>query len=76
MAANETKTPPEKVLFRLHPRVFAALGMGLVTNDIVAIIELVKNSYDAFASRVDLRLGVDAAGKVSRIEIQDDQSVR
>ncbi len=68
----DKKPAPEKVLFRLHPRVFASLGMGLVTNDIVALIELVKNSYDAFASRVDVRFQTDAVGKVSSIEIQDD----
>src|SRR5689334_5887332 len=72
MADKGTKLAPEKVLFRLHPRVFAALGMGLVTNDIVALIELVKNSYDAFASRVDVRCQADAGGKVTSIEIQDD----
>jgi len=33
----------------------AALGADLVTNDVVAIIELVKNSYDAFATTVDIR---------------------
>jgi hypothetical protein len=72
MADKGTKALPEKVLFRLHPRVFAALGSGLVTNDIVALIELVKNSYDAFASRVDVRCRADTNGKVSAIEIQDD----
>jgi HSP90 family molecular chaperone len=34
--------------------VFAALGEDLVTDDIVAVLELVKNSYDAFATRVDV----------------------
>ncbi len=46
-----------RIAFRIHPRVFAALGADLVTNDIVAVIELVKNSYDAFATRVDVRFG-------------------
>jgi len=50
---------PKKVPFRMHPRVIAALGADLVTNDVVAIIELVKNSYDAFASTVNVRFGVD-----------------
>jgi signal transduction histidine kinase len=72
MATSRKVPEPEKVLFRLHPRVFAALGMGLVTNDIVAIIELVKNSYDAFASQVDVRLMANDAGRVSIIEVQDD----
>jgi signal transduction histidine kinase len=45
----------QKVAFRMHPRVFAALGADLVTNDVVAVIELVKNAYDALATRVDVR---------------------
>ena len=61
----------ERIPFRIHPRVFAALGADLVTNDIVAIIELVKNSYDAFATTVDIRFGSDvAAGQY--LEIFDD----
>jgi len=44
----------QQIPFRIHPRVFAALGEDLVTNDVVAILELVKNSYDAFATRVDV----------------------
>ena len=44
---------------RMHPRVFAALGADLVTNDVVAVIELVKNSYDAFARNVWVRFGHD-----------------
>jgi signal transduction histidine kinase len=53
----------EQIPFRLHPRVFQALGSELVTSDVVAVIELVKNSYDAFATRVDVRFGKDADGE-------------
>jgi signal transduction histidine kinase len=45
----------DRIPFRIHPRVFAALGEDLVTNDVVAVLELVKNSYDAFATRVDVQ---------------------
>lgn len=72
MPSDLNKSDHEKVLFRLHPRVFSALGMGLVTNDTVAIIELVKNSYDAFANHVDVRFKNDSAGKVNSIEIEDN----
>jgi len=51
---------PDRIPFKMHPRIFSALGADLVTSDVVAIIELVKNSYDAFAKRVDVRLGVSA----------------
>src|ERR1700728_373578 len=54
-----TKTLQERIPFRMHPRVFAALGADLVTNDVVAVIELVKNSYDAMATRVDVIYGSD-----------------
>jgi signal transduction histidine kinase len=61
----------EAIPFRMHPRVFAALGADLVTNDVVAVIELVKNSYDAFASNVWVRIGEDPdTGEF--IEIEDD----
>ena len=59
------------VPFRFHPRVFASLGADLVTSDLVAVIELVKNCYDAFATRVDVRFRTDTDGKLL-LEIEDD----
>lgn len=64
--------PIEKIQFKLHPRVFSALGTELVTNDTVAIVELVKNSYDAFATRVDLRLKEDKSTGRQILEIEDN----
>lgn len=55
---------------RMHPRVFAALGADLVTSDVVAVVELVKNSYDAFAENVWVRLGV--ADGQPYLEVEDD----
>jgi signal transduction histidine kinase len=63
--------PGKQIPFKLHPRVFAALGADLVTSDVVAIIELVKNSYDAFARRVDVRFGTDVTDEPV-LEITDD----
>src|SRR5437660_4317580 len=57
--------------FRMHPRVFAALGADLVTNDVVAVIELVKNSYDAFADNAWVRFRHDDE-LGSFLEIEDD----
>lgn len=54
----------------MHPRVFAALGADLVTNDTVAVIELVKNSYDAYANNVWVRIGLDD-GELF-LEVEDD----
>jgi Histidine kinase-, DNA gyrase B-, and HSP90-like ATPase len=61
-----------QIPFRLHPRVFAALGTDLVTNDVVAIIELVKNSYDAIATRVDVRFRKEPETGQSVIEVEDN----
>ncbi|MEA2206383.1 MAG: hypothetical protein QOE77_3159 [Blastocatellia bacterium] len=61
----------ELVPFRMHPRVFAALGADLVTNDVVAVIELVKNSYDAFAENAWVRFRRDAK-RGEYLEIEDD----
>ncbi len=56
----------------MHPRVFSSLGADLVTNDVVAIIELVKNSYDAFATRVDVRFRQLNEPDSMIIEIEDN----
>ena len=46
-------------------------AQDLVTNDVVAVIELVKNSYDAYATRVDVIFGNDE--KLGRhLDIVDD----
>ena len=67
----EDKSRVERIPFRIHPRVFAALGADLVTNDVVAVIELVKNSYDAFAQNVWIRFR-DDSGQGPFLEIEDD----
>ena len=43
-----------RVAFRFHARALAALGRDLVTSDIVAVMELVRNAYDALATRVEV----------------------
>lgn len=55
---------------QFHPRAFAAFGADLVTNDTVAVTELVKNCYDAFAYHVQVEFGEDRRGKY--IQITDD----
>lgn len=65
------KSKSDKIPFTMHPRVFSALGADLVTNDIVAVIELVKNAYDALATRVDVRFGLHPEHG-QYLEIQDD----
>ncbi len=59
------------VPMQFHPRAFSAFGSDLVTNDFVAINELIKNSYDAFAYHVQLSIANEANGECY-IEIADD----
>ena len=59
-----------EITMSFHPRAFSAFGSELVTNDSVAMTELVKNSYDAFASGVMIVFGNDSDEHY--IEIIDD----
>lgn len=60
----------ETISMQFHPRAFAAFGADLVTSDTVAVTELVKNCYDAFAYNVEVEFGEDDKGKY--IQITDD----
>jgi len=70
-SAVPRQTEYEAIPLRMHPRVFESLGADLVTNDVVAVIELVKNSYDAFARNVRIEFGKDPGGE-TYLEIGDD----
>lgn len=67
---SPAQTHFKQIPFTIHPRVFAALGTDLVTNDVVAVLELVKNSYDAFAENVWIRFKFD--DEQSSLEVEDD----
>lgn len=56
---------------KIHPRALSAFGEDLITNDNIAVIELVKNSYDAYALKTEIIFGTDEQGK-AYIEIKDD----
>ena len=71
-ATAQSKKPTlESIPFRVHPRVFSALGADLVTNDVVAVIELVKNSYDALARHVQVNFQEHKDG-TPYLDIVDD----
>lgn len=57
----------ETITMQFHPRAFAAFGSELVTNDAVAVTELVKNCYDAFAYSVEVEFGRDSDGEYIKI---------
>lgn len=54
--------------FRVSSHLKDIIGRDLVTNEFVAIFELVKNSFDASATRVDIEFDTDEAS----ITIVDD----
>ena len=70
-ASADSQGTQDALQLRMHPRVFAALGKDLVTNDVVAVMELVKNSYDAFAENVWLTFVEDDTHGPC-LEIRDD----
>ena len=73
---NEAETGADvskQVAFRFHSRALAALGRDLVTDDVVAVMELVKNAYDALASHVVVRIRSGGNGSEGPyVEIIDD----
>ena len=73
--ASRTRPAAEsRFPFRVHARAIAALGRDLVTDDVVAVMELVKNSYDALATHVDVKIrpGRDLFCDREYIEVTDD----
>ena len=71
-------SPPDGLRLRARSRLMAILGHELISSDIVAITELVKNSFDADARMVLIRLTgePDDDGSIGaatgRIDILDD----
>jgi len=57
--------------FRVVPRALKLFGRELVSNSVVALAELVKNSYDADASKVRIRFD-DVTRLGGQIVIEDD----
>ena len=64
-------TEKREIAMQFHPRAFAAFGSDLVTNDAVAVTELVKNCYDAYAYNSTVVFG-NSLVDGDYIEIIDD----
>lgn len=62
----------EKTFFKPRARLMLELGEQLIKNESVAILEMVKNCYDAFARNVDISLQQLDNASEGRIVIQDD----
>ena len=46
---------PETLKLRPYARLLTMLGDQLIKNERIALVELIKNAYDADADRVELR---------------------
>ncbi len=60
-----------KKSFSISPRILSHLGEDLIKNESIALLELVKNSYDACANKCTINF-VSTNGKLSKITIKDD----
>ena len=53
----------DKLQFKISSALKDLVGKDLIRNDNIAVFELVKNSYDAFATKVEIK-GDDNKGKI------------
>lgn len=58
--------------FTITPRVIAHLGEDLIKNESIALLELVKNSYDANANSCIVTFSFDEFDELERLSIEDD----
>ena len=68
------KTQPQKGTSNLKPkaRIIRTIGDELISNEVVAIIELIKNSYDADATKVTITFEGSLKRGEGNIIIEDD----
>src|SRR4051812_19863479 len=57
---------------RPRARLLRTFGEELISSEVVALLELVKNSYDADATRVLIRFHAPVEKNKGRIEVLDD----
>lgn len=58
--------------FTIMPRVIAHLGEDLIKDESIALLELVKNSYDAGAFVCNVDFAFDVWGKLETIRVDDN----
>lgn len=71
MDESEIKLKKGILKFRPKARLLQLLGHELITDESIALMELVKNSYDADAKQVSVKL-TNVTKKDGTIEIKDD----
>ncbi len=62
----------EKINFQPKARLLLQLGDQLIRNESVALLELIKNSYDAYASKVTVTMKMVDKALEGEIIIEDD----
>jgi signal transduction histidine kinase len=72
MGENPTKVEEGTLKFRPKARLLYILGHELITDETIAMIELMKNSYDADAQEVHVTLTDVSDKEKGKIEIKDD----
>lgn len=60
------------ISFRPHARLIRLLGDELISDEVMAVVELVKNAYDADASHVQVTLNQITDPLAGQISIRDD----
>ena len=58
----------DKLQFKISSALKDLVGKDLITSDNIAIFELVKNSYDAYADHVVITFANDKMKKMSEIK--------
>ncbi len=69
---DQTASIIKSTKMRPRARLIALLGEELISDEPVALVELVKNSYDADASHVEVRFNQDDSGTFNEIVVSDD----
>lgn len=71
---NDLKKDYMKKPFKMTARVLAHLGEDLIKDESIALLELVKNSYDAGATKCVVDFNFDIFGSLIEISISDNGS--
>jgi len=59
-------------VFRPRARIIRTIGRDLISNEIVAMVELIKNAYDADASKVEITFEEPLEPNEGKIFLRDD----
>jgi signal transduction histidine kinase len=72
MDTNPGKNRETEVRFKPRARLLLQLGDQLIKNESIALVELIKNSYDADATKVDILMYEPDSSEEGVIIIEDD----